>query len=168
MTWQEEAAGIEPWAGAWMFHPFTANYALCLGVDAERDRWRMESLYDRESVRDCPAAPMRESGWVVAIDAHDTLAALDRRLALRLGATVTATEQGVLFWLDDGEAENEHGWLWNVEAGGPVRTRLPSGGYAEGEGWSYAVRLPTRDPLLARCRAWRSNPDAAVVKLEPT
>ena len=99
------------------------------------------------------------SDCVVDLSDPDTLAAFDRRLALRLGAPEEAVREGVLFWLNDGESPNAGGWLWEVQAGGEHRERLSGGGYSSAPKWDGdCIRIGTRDPFLARVRAWKSVP----------
>jgi hypothetical protein len=84
----------------------------------------------------------------------DTCAGFDRRLALAWGAPEAAVDDGTLFWLDYGEEPVDGEWLWQLQAGGEYRKRVP-GGVAEGPKWfGEALRLPTRDPILARALAW--------------
>lgn len=146
-TWQQEAVGIGPWP-----------YCRLAWVGPGRVPTGVTLVWGVAYIH-----PSDMKNIVVDLSDPDTLAAFDRRLALRLGAPEEAVREGALFWLNEAEPLNEDGWLWEVQAGGEQRERLSGGGYSSTPKWDGdCIRISTRDPLLARVRAWKfANPASA-------
>ena len=131
--WMDEAQGIEPWTGAVLLG---GGRCICLrGVVAGYDDplWgHPDSARVPCRVEDAPPPDLRDA---------DTLAAFDRRLALRLGAPEEAVREGVLFF----RCPDEGSRCWEVVAGHHA--------------WTVALtdddfEIPD-DSLLARVRAWK-------------
>lgn len=129
-TWQQEAVGIEPWPYcrlAWI-----GPGRVPTGVTLV---WGVAYFH-----------PDDMKNIVVDLSDPDTLAAFDRRLALRLGAPEEMVREGVRFYWEPGGQE------WNVEAG-YYRS------WWTAWAWSPGCAGSTGDAaLLARVRAWKSIP----------
>lgn len=153
LDWKREAVGIEPWAGAVVCDPnapsrFARIVGLGWGPLGAGDGWRI-----REN--DGTEKSASRGYFIPDLSDPDTLAAFDRRLALRLGAPEEAVREGVMFIY----ADAAHGLdaYWTIAAGEPNWNL---------EDWSWDVvfglserhrpSLGTDDPLLARVRAWNS------------
>lgn len=136
-----ETLGIKPWPGASITHvtrgyvgtAYQVGDVLVYGMihkDARGFRfdWHDEATID-------------------LLD-PDTLAAFDRRLALRLGAPEEAVREGVIVQLDGG--------YLSVFVG-MVECRIDASDYLVPErDVAPVVDLKTDCPILARIRAWRS------------
>lgn len=149
--WREEAKGIPVWAPSCALCP-SLPYEACVVTmttddgRAETDRWGDWEMAD----------------LIPDLEQHDTLAAFDRRLALRLGAAESAATEGVIFCLVS-PGTDEAGWRLMVGQSLPGRRHVVGEwpvvpvdiGFGP-ESVPHALR--TADPLLARVRAWRSVP----------
>lgn len=135
-AWHAEARGaIEPWTGAIVIRD-TIYRDVVTAIKADPSG----ALCVR-ATGDLSPVPIAEV--LLDLENPDTLAAFDRRLALRLGAPTLATQSGVVIRLDTG-----HGDGLNLH----IRT---------GDGtWGCQVVLGLAEPdaILARVRAWRSVP----------
>lgn len=123
-TWQQEAVGIEPWPYcrlAWI-----GPGRVPTGVTLV---WGVAYFH-----------PDDMKNIVVDLSDLDTLAAFDRRLALRLGAPEEAVREGVIASVVDGHVV--------AVAGFRPDCRQPA--------WERGVEVRTSDGLLARVRAWKS------------
>lgn len=145
MTWQEEARGIEPWAGAAIYRT-PGGY---IGTAYQVGQVLVYGAYHKD------AAGFRLS-WhdecVPNLSDPDTCAAFDRRLALRLGAPEEMVNRAFcVVVMQDPQTDT---WILHVHAGA-----VSPGDYIDDLfEWHEQVRVDTDDRLLARVRAWRSVP----------
>lgn len=134
--WLEEARGIPVWGGALLLgFPRMHRGARVLFV-CDDGMGVITDITDGRSV-----SGRLTSDLVPDLLDPDTLAAFDRRLALRLGAPAENVAEGVLFYLNGG--------VWVLTAGAPDRWwwRHSNDGRFGPE---------TDCPILARVRAWRT------------
>lgn len=155
-TWQEEAVGIVPWIGAQI-----VNDNGDVGIQVEEpnsEGWfnvmRIPAQWDLVGFCVARALPGEDPpfiGSVPNLEDPDTLAAFDRRLALRLGAPEDAVREGVVFF--------QEGSTWICAAGGYLGETRAGHNVARLRWYHDAGWLDgATDTLLARVRAWKSVP----------
>lgn len=140
-TWQQEAVGIEPWYSATttMGESFVEfEEERTHAVTGERYIHRVERVITVPDLED-----------------PDTLAAFDRRLALRLGAPEEAVREGVMV-----EVFVRKTWHLHMVAGVPCSWAEEGVSWPqEGVSWPWEAMVDVGDvsnTLLARVRAWKS------------
>lgn len=139
-TWKQEAAGIPPWTGA----RGCDGYGRPLRV-IRADEYVVWTVDDNASLNDVIVSVGWPPGYVVDLEDPDTLAAFDRRLALRLETPEDSVREGVAIYQEEGS--------WMLVAGGGRNYPSPS----DPERWYYCLGpVVTDDPVLARVRAWHS------------
>lgn len=137
--WQHEARGIEPWHSARVLdvgtgRAYTALYADPLYILNTRiPAWTVWSPDGLEG--------FATDILVLDLSDPDTLAAFDRRLALRLGASEEAVREGVQVFRE--------GNSWTVAAG-------VFKGYGDNWLWFKDTEINVDCHILARVRVWNS------------
>lgn len=155
-TWQQEAVGIEPWPGAKVRNEegVVAVCVCAVGDDGEfsvalqDEDWPV--LIGMYAAIVCHGECQSFVGAIVDLSDPDTLAAFDRRLALRLGAPEDSVREGVRFYWDGSEQE------WTLEVG---YYRMWFEVFPERDGYPHGRDGETGEPsIFARIRAWKSIP----------
>lgn len=160
-TWREEAVGIEPWGRA----------AKAIGDKFIEFEYQGSNIVTGEPY----TQRIERVVYVPNLEDPDTLAAFDRRLALRLGAPEDAVREGVLFGRvpdvaagdeppedddhpnDEDDVEDDDPPTWHILAGLSRGGRYPE---QRGPVWSKDLGMANVVcPITARVRAWKSVPD---------
>lgn len=131
-SWAIEATGIPPWPGA---RVYSETYGG--GYVVEVDGRRLKVVYGMATID-----KVNVDDVFLAFDDPDTLAAFDRRLALRLGASESTVCEGVTFFPIRVAHDGSIVWVLQTRDGRP---------------WLGTSAFDTTDPLLARVRAWKSR-----------
>lgn len=126
MSYEAEVRSIYPWIGA----------KLAGGGGMVTELW---GNYVRTTLNSSPRAWDRDE-YSVDLTDPDTLAAFDRRLALRLGAPEEYVKDGAIVFTSAGQC----------------CLRAGLGRFIDNWEWRADVTVDTDDPLLARVRAWNN------------